>query len=77
MREIDRIEQSLIRDGVTTVVDLPQAAAILRVSQNTVRAYRYEGRLRSIYPAGSGQRVTFLRSEIARYIAEDGAAITG
>jgi len=66
------IEQGLVLDGWRTVVDLPEAAAILRVSKTTVRAYRDDGRLRSVYPSGSGQQIIFLRSELARYMAEAG-----
>ena len=65
----DQWDEELRRDGIPAVVDLNQAAALLRCSQSTIRSYRDAGRLRSLWPAGSYRPIQFARLELCRFLA--------
>ena len=68
MQEVER-ELALSKGPI---MDLVETAAVLRVSQRTVTRMRDEGYLESVFPRGSGRRITFRRAEVARYIVECG-----
>ena len=62
-------EADLVKDGIPAVVDIHQAAAILRCGKRAVRSYRDSGDIASVHPAGSWKPILFARREIARYLA--------
>lgn len=69
-RRIQEIESELKKDGHAVLIDGPQAAAILRCSVSSLRRWRADGLIETVYPSGSGRPLLFYRSELARYLAE-------